>query len=193
VSPPDEGFPVLPVAAAAAAVAGGLLLLSGPRGRNLGALEPSVAQELRSIAASITAERAMDAETFSRFIEFSKRRLELLAREKEAAAVLQEQERIWESTHRNAEALQTAQNALSTTLSEREAVAAEVQDLRTRINRSAANIVTYRENAEVIISGLSTVDREEARRIIDPCHQAVAMRGSLPVRNGMLQAVRLAR
>lgn len=193
VTPPGEGFPIIPVAAAAAAVAGGLILLSGPKGRAMGALEPSVIQELRAIAASITAERTNDAEIFARYMEFSKRRSELLIREKDAASALSEQERIWESTHRNADALQAAQNTLTTTTSEKEAVSAEVSDLRARINRIAANIVTYRENAEVIISGLPAADREEARRIIDPCFQPVAMRGSLPVRNGMLQAVRLAR
>lgn len=194
VSSPDEGFPVVPVAAAAAAaVAGGLLLLSGPRGRTLGALEPSVSQALRAISASIASERAIDAENFSRYTEFSKHRVELLIREKEADSVLREQERIWESTHRNAEALQTAQNTLVTVSAEKEAVTVEVQDLRARINRSAANVLTYRENAEVILSGLSPDDQAEARRIIDPCYQAVAMRGSLPVRNGMLQVVPLSR
>jgi len=126
-------------------------------------------------------------------MELSKRRLELLTREKEADAALREQERIWESTHRNADALQAVQNTLATVTAEKEAVAAEVQDLRARVNRSAANILTHRENADVIISGLSSVDRGEARRIIDPCYQAVSMRGSLSARNSMLQEVPLAR
>ena len=170
---PGANVPLI-IGGVAAAAAAGYLLLSGHRHRMAAptALEtsyPEAVSQLTSIADKINTERSNDAYFFSKYIEASKRRQDLVVAEGNAEKVLAQQEKIWNDTHRNPDEYQAAQAALDQIASQKAAAAQEIQENRNGINSAAQNIMIYRNNAEVIVSQLPAEIQAEAWRIIDPC------------------------
>jgi len=170
---PGANVPLI-IGGVAAAAAAGYLLLSGHRHRMAAptALEtsyPEAVSQLTSIADKINTERSNDAYFFSKYIEASKRRQDLVVAEGNAEKVLAQQEKIWNDTHRNPDEYKAAQAALDQIGADKSAAVQEMQENRNGINMAAQNILTYRNNAEVIVSQLPPEIQAEAWRIIDPC------------------------
>jgi len=110
---PGANVPLI-IGGVAAAAAAGYLLLSGHRHRMAAptALEtsyPEAVSQLTSIADKINTERSNDAYFFSKYIEASKRRQDLVVAEGNAEKVLAQQEKIWNDTHRNPDEYKAAQ------------------------------------------------------------------------------------
>lgn len=170
---PGATVPLL-VAGAAAVAAGAYFLMSGHQ-HELGvtaAFEtayPEATMQLNQIADKINTERANDAYYFSKYIDASKRRQDLVFTEGAAQKALAEQERNWNLYHNNAVEHQAAQAAFDQAVSLKGAAAQEMQDARDGINTSAQNVMIHRSNAEAIISQLPAQDQAQAWRIIDPC------------------------
>lgn len=183
---PTPGMMVpLLVAGAAAAAAGAYFLMAGQR-KSMGQasypvtypdFEPSpeakemeaAKSQLTSIADKINSERSNDAYYFSKYIEASKRRQDLVIAEGVAEKNLAQQEKIWNETHRNPEEYKAAQAALDQIAVDKAAAVQEMTENRYGINTAAQNIITYRSNAEAIVSQLPAESQAEAWRIIDPC------------------------
>lgn len=180
---PTPGVNVpLVIGGVAAAAAAGYLLLSGHRHRMAAspALEtayPEAVSQLTSIADKINSERSNDAYYFSKYIEASKRRQDLVVAEGNAEKVLAQQEKIWNETHRNPDEYKAAQAALDQIVTDKAAAAQEMQENRNGINMAAQNIMAYRSNAEVVVSQLPPEVQAEAWRIIDPCSFKPTMQG----------------
>lgn len=171
---PGANVPLI-IGGVAAAAAAGYLLLSGHKHRMaaeptaLEASYPEAISQLTSIADKINSERANDAFFFSKYIDASKRRQDLVIAEGNAQKVLAQQEKIWNDTHRNPDEYQAAQAALDQIGANKAAAAQEMQENRDGINQAAQNIMTLRSNAEAIVSQLPAEVQAEAWRIIDPC------------------------
>lgn len=181
-APPSGGIPVFPLAVAGvAAAAGAIFLLSGRRmGAEPAAFEtsyPEAAAELHKIADNLNRERSNDAYYFQKYIDASKRRLGLVSDQGNAEKALAEQQRIWESAHRNADQLAAAQANYDRITAELQAAGAERDENKTGMDYAQRNIATYRNNADVVISGLPPEAQDDARRIIDPCYKGPAMKG----------------
>jgi hypothetical protein len=173
-----EGFPILPAALALVGVAAaGAYLLSG-RGKRLGAEPTETLATLQDVASSIQSERASDAWHFAQVVAKTKENTDLLYREKAAEDALAEQNRIWETTHKNPDALQIATINLETIAGQRAAVKAEIDDFRARVNQNAQNVVTLRNKAMYLISTLPEELQVDARRIFDPCFKSQTMQGA---------------
>lgn len=186
---PTSGATVpLIVAGVAAAAAASYALLAGHR-HELGieaAFEsayPEAVSQLTSIADKINTERANDAYYFSKYIEASKRRQDLVFVEGNAEKVLAEQERIWSTSHRNPDEYQAAQAAYDQAVSQKGVAAQEMQAARNGINTAAQNVMIYRSNAEAVISQLPAEAQGQAWKIIDPCSFKKTMEGRFPVIN----------
>lgn len=170
---PGANLPLI-IGGVAAAAAAGYLLLSGHEHRMAAspALEtayPEAVSQLTSIADKINTERSNDAYYFSKYIDASKRRQDLVVAEGVAEKTLLQQEKIWNETHRNDNEYKAAQAALDQISVDKAAAAQEMQENRNGINMAAQNILTYRSNAEMIVSQLPAEVQAEAWRIIDPC------------------------
>lgn len=172
-------FPVVPVAlAVAGAAVVGTILMSGPK--RLGAEIPERAlEQLTSIGNAIRSEREADAFNFSQYQSLMKQNYDLLEKERVAQVTLAEQNRLWEATHRNMEALQAATTEFETISSQRAAIKAEAEEYRQRVERNAQNVIYLRQTAAPIIAGLPADVQADARRLIDPCARPgpVAMQG----------------
>jgi hypothetical protein len=174
------------VAGAAAAAAGAYFLLSGQR-RAMGdeyhpypityppefGMTPPVVSatfnKLDSIVEKINEERANDAYFFAKYIEASKRRQDLVVAEGVAEKNLAAQEKIWNETHRNPDEYKAAQATLDQIVADKAAAAQEMVENRNGINTAAQNVMTYRSNAEAIISQLPPEYQSQGRSRIDPC------------------------
>jgi hypothetical protein len=182
-------FPVVPVALAVAGMAAvGAIFLSGPK--RMGAEIPERAlEQLTSIGNLIRSEREADAFNFSQYQSKMKENYDLLYKEKAAEEALAEQNRIWEASHRNLEALQAATTNLETIRSQRGAAKTEAEEYRLRVDRNAQNVLSLRQEGAQIIAGLPPDTQAQARRLIDPCAAPapVAMQGAF------LGQVRMAR
>jgi len=191
-APTSESNTGLIAAGVAAAAAGGYLLLAGGRRRmgdapTLETSYPDTFLSLQKIAENINHERANDAYWFQKYIDAGKRRQDLVLVEGNAEKVLAEQTRIWESTHKNADKLQAAQEAYDAAAGLKANAAAERDEAKSGIDMAASNIVTYRQNAEAIVASLPADYQAQARRVIDPCTAGrVALGGRIPVRPLML-------
>jgi hypothetical protein len=184
------GFPVGWVAAgAAAAAAGAYFLLAGHR--HLGAepgepaafetAYPEAAAEIHKIADRINVERSNDAYWFAKYIDASKRRQDFVFTVGAAEKELAKQQQIWDATHRNSDQLQAAQATLDAVTSQQGAAAAERDEAKAGIDSAAANVLVYRQNADVTIASLPAEYQAPARRIIDPCFVGPALKG-IPTR-----------
>lgn len=173
-------FPVVPVALAVAGVsAAAAILLSGDRRMGAPPDYPSAAfARLQEISGSIKAERAADAWNHSQAIKKTKENLELLEQERVADIALVAENRLWESTHRNAESLQAAQTRLDEIGQRRIQVKTEADDYRARVAQNAQNILYLRQQAMEIIGTVHEAYQADARRLIDPCYQPSAMKGA---------------
>jgi hypothetical protein len=173
-----SNFPVVPVALAVAGVAAAsAILMSGPH--RMGAEIPAPALErLTSIGNAIRSEREADAFNFSQYQSKMKENYELLERERQAEIHLREQNRLWEATHQNYEALQAATTALETVTGQRAAIKAEAEDYRQRVDRNSQNVVSLRQDAGQIIAGLPADTQTSAWKLIDPCAKGPAMQGA---------------
>jgi hypothetical protein len=138
---------------------------------------PEAAAQLTSIADKINSERANDAYFFSKYIEASKRRQDLVFVEGNAEKVLAEQERIWNATHSNSEAFLAAQAAYDKAVSDKAFAAEQMKDTRDGINTVAYNILTLRSKAEAVISQLPAEAQSQAWKLIDPCSFKKTMEG----------------
>lgn len=182
-SEPTPGATIPLIAAGvAAAAAGAYFLMSGHR-HQIGvepAFEtayPEAVSQLNSLADKINTERANDAYYFSKYIEASKRRQDLVFTEGAAQKILAAQEQIWNKSHRNQDEYQAAQTAYDQAVSQKATAAQEMQDNRAGINTAAQNILAYRSSAEAVISQLPPEDQAQAWKIIDPCSFKKAMEG----------------
>lgn len=180
-----QDFPVVPVAiATAGALAAGAIFLSGKR---IGAGEDYPTEffsRLQPIATSIHAARAADAWNYQQYSAKKKEALDLLEEERQAELALAEENRRWEETHRNVDTLQAAQDRLNAVVAKRTDIKAEADDFQARVQENAQNILAYRQQAMDIISMMPESYQAEARKLIDPCYQASAMKGiSYPVVN----------
>jgi hypothetical protein len=166
------GFPVVPVAIAAAAVVGaGALLLAGGR---MGATEletnyPGQTGRLQDLAKKITDERAADAYNFQLLTQTGARRLALVDAQGKAEAALAQQQKIWETSHRNADELAAAQAASDKIGQEIGQAQADIDSYRSFVNTNAQNISQFREEADGIIASLPAEWQTQAHQIIDPC------------------------
>jgi len=183
---PSGGFPWLPVAAGAAVVGAGALLLAGARARlgatALEASYPEVAAKLGEYAARINSERAADAFNFQQLSIAGKRRLDLVEASKAIAENLADQNRRWEASHQNADALAAAQAAFDQNQADTSAAAQEVQTYRDAINQNQANIQSWLSYANAAISSLPAELQGEAKAIIDECFKGPAMQGGMRAR-----------
>lgn len=178
---PGATVPLI-VAGVAAAAAAGYAFLSGHQ-HELG-VEPSfesaypeAVAQLTSIADKINSERANDAYFFSKYIEASKRRQDLVFVEGNAEKVLAEQERIWNATHSNSEEFLAAQGAYDKAVRDKAFAAEQMKDTRDGINTVAYNILTLRSKAEAVISQLPAEVQSQAWKLIDPCSFKKTMEG----------------
>ena len=178
---PGATVPII-AAGVAAAAAGAYFLMSGHQ-HELGvepAFEnayPEAVAQLTSLADKINTERSNDAYYFSKYIEASKRRQDLIFTEGAAQKVLAEQEQIWNTSHRNPDAYQAAQAALDQAASQKATATKEMEDARAGINAAAQNIMIYRSNAEAVISQLPAEAQSQAWKLIDPCSFKKTMEG----------------
>lgn len=171
---PGANVPLI-VGGIAAAAAAGYLLLAGHKHRMsaeptvLESSYPEAVSQIQKIADSINTERSNDAYYFSKYLEASKRRQDLAIAEGAAQKALAEQERLWNLYHNNPDDHQAAQAVYDQIVMDKAAAAQDVQDNRNGINRSAQSVMTYRSNAEAIISQLPEDLQAQAWRFIDPC------------------------
>lgn len=166
----------------AAAAAGAYFLMAGHRHElsvspAFESAYPEAVSQLTSIADKINTERANDAYYFSKYIEASKRRQDLVFTEDAAQKALALQERNWNLYHNNPDDYQAAQVAYDKAVSQKATAAQETEDARAGINTSAKNVMTYRRNAEAIISQLPSEDQSTAWKLIDPCSFKKTMEG----------------
>lgn len=177
--PMIQDFPVVPVIlVAAGAAAASALFLSGEEDYPTEAMT-----KIQELSNSIKAERAADAWNHQQFLARRKENIELLDQERLAQAKLAEEERRWNETHRNPAELEAAQNALNGITQQRATVQAEAEDFRTSVQKNAERIVYFRQEANYLIDSMPAAYQTEARRLIDPCYQPVAMKGRYPVVN----------
>lgn len=137
---------------------------------------------LNDIAYKIRNERALDAGDFRDYSAAGAERLSLVDALGKAERFLVEQQRIWESGHRNADALAGAQAKVDLLQSQIQDAAAKATDFRARIDIHAARIGTFRDQATQIIAYLPAESQLEGRRIIDPCAQTAVLQGAAPPR-----------
>lgn len=168
-----QDFPVVPVALAVAGVAAaGAILLSGEEDYPTEAMS-----KVQELANSIKAERAADSWNHQKYVEKRKENIDLLEKERVAQAKLFEEEKRWEESHRNAAELEAAQNELNAITQQRSTVQAEAEDYRQSVLKNAERILYYRQEANYLIEQMASAYQAEARRLIDPCYQPVAMKG----------------
>lgn len=173
-----DDFPVIPVALAlVGASAIGYYFLGNKR---LG-ISPEAAEtiaKIEDVAGSIKAERAADAWNHAQYVAKGKENYDLLYKEKAAEQNLVEQNRIWETAHRNFDALKAAEAEVETIRSQRAAVKAEADDFRARVEQNAQNVLNLRQKALYLIETLPQELQADARRTFDPCYQAGTMQGA---------------
>ncbi|SRR5579871_4609978 len=185
---PSGGFPWVPVAVGAGAIAAGAALLAGSRrrlGQDFSSLAPNVATafptqfgQLADYAAKIDSERAADAFNFQQYVNASKKRYDLLFKQKDAQAALDAANAQWERAHNNADQLQAAQAAVDSISSDLASAAQDVQTYRDAEKVNQDNIASYRGSAEAVIGDLPGDVQAEARKIIDS-YPSSSMQGGL--------------
>jgi len=146
---------------------------------------PAAAADLRAIAGKITGERAADAWNFTQMQEAGKKKYDLLAQAKIAEDRLRNEEKLWEQSHKNADALQAATAEVDRLATEISAANDKVNEYRGYVNANADNIMRYRQDAEAIISRLPEESKLDARLIIDPCVKGQSMSGMPQLRMGL--------
>lgn len=177
-APPASSFPVVPVTlAVVGAAAVGAYLLSG---RRLGV--PAEAAEtlakIEDLSGSIRAERAADSWNHSQYVAKNKENYDLLYKEKAAENHLVEQEKLWEASHRNYEALQAATVGLEQLKAQRAAVKAEAEDFLARVQQNGQTVMRLRQQALYLIETLPPELQADARRTFDPCFKGQSMQGA---------------
>jgi hypothetical protein len=152
--------------------------------RSMGQAASSVSPEtaaafglLSDLAWKIKNERALDAGDFRDYSAAGAQRLALVDALGKAERALSEQQRIWESNHRNADAVAGAQAQVDLLNTQIADAAAKANDLRLSIDAHAARIETFRDKATQIIASLPAESQLEGRRIIDPCAQTATLQG----------------
>lgn len=179
------GLPVVPLLIAAGAAAGAILFLAG-RKRRMGAegataLEtsyPETADKLKTIAGEITRERSNDAYSFAQFTKASRDRQAANSLLIDATRKLAEQERIWNATHRNQADYEASQREVDQLNAQKDEAIRQAEEAKASLDLAAANIMTYRQNAEALIATLPAEVQDDARRLIDPCWKGgPAMKG----------------
>lgn len=132
---------------------------------------------LGDLAGKIRNERALDAGDFRDYSAAGAQRLALVDAQGKSERVLAEQQRIWESTHRNADALAAAQAQVDLLQTQIQEAASRMDNLRAFVDAHAVKIGNFRDQAARIIAALPAESQLEGRRIIDPCAQAATMQG----------------
>lgn len=132
---------------------------------------------LGDLAWKIKNERALDAGDFRDYSAAGAQRLALVDALGKAERALAEQQGIWESNHRNADALAGAQAQVDQLQSQVQDATAKAGDLRARVDAHAVAIGGLREQAAQIIASLPAESQLDARRVIDPCAQTATMQG----------------
>jgi hypothetical protein len=144
------------------------------------AAAPIMAQ-LRSLADTINDERAADAAAMADLSTAGARRLTAVSVAGKAEKDLAEQQRIWEQSHRNADALAAAQAALDSASAEQASAAADVEDKKQSLQQHDQKISQIRQEVDGLIASLPAEMQTDAHRIIDPCWSP-RMKGSEPIR-----------
>lgn len=144
--------------------------------RSLGAttLEQTLAF-LDSVRPQILETRRADARDFKAMTDAGKRRLEAVDAVGRAEAALAEQNRIWESSHRNPEALAAAQAALDAAVAAEAEAAQQVAYYRGQVDHHASVLKVLWARVEEAIAQLSPEDQQKARDTMAVC--AVSMSG----------------
>lgn len=184
-TPPGGGFPYLTVGLVAAGIAAGVAVLAGKK-MGATALEtsyPEAASKLSDYASRISSERAADAFNFQQYIAAGKKRQDLVFAQKDAQAALDEQQKKWDTAHRNADELAAAQAAFDKISGDLASAAQDKQTYQEAMNTNQANIASYLSNATYLIGTLPEDFQGEAKAIIEPCFKP-AMKGS-SMRGGM--------
>lgn len=133
---------------------------------------------LYDISEKIKNERAWDAGDFRDLVAAGQQRLAFVDALGKAEKALTEQQRIWESSHQNPDALRAAQAQVDSLQVQLAEATAKVADLRTTVNGRAQTISSLRADADRVIASLPQEFQLEGRRIIDPCTPGAAMQGA---------------
>lgn len=132
---------------------------------------------LEDLSYKIRNERALDAGDFRDYAAAGAQRLALVDAAGKAEKVLAEQQRSWESSHRNGDALAAAQAQVDLLQGQIQDAGAKAAELRARVDAHAAAIGDLRDKASQVIGSLPPELQLQARRVIDPCAQGTSMQG----------------